>query len=281
MSAAYFYLAAISYPEIDPIAFSIGPLAVRWYGIAYVVGIMLGWYYGRRLVSNPSLWAGGKSPISLQQIDDFIFYAAIGIVVGGRLGYVFFYEPEHFLQNPAWLFAINQGGMSFHGGFLGTAAAMILFAWRNRLPIWSLFDIVSAVVPVGLFFGRVANFINGELWGRVTDVPWAMIFPAGGPSTRHPNQLYEASLEGIVLLLVLMALVYPGKALSKPGLVTGAFVTGYGLFRIFIEFFREPDQQLGYLYGGWLTMGMVLSLPMVAAGIWAIYRAVKIAGVKQ
>jgi phosphatidylglycerol:prolipoprotein diacylglycerol transferase len=163
--------------------------------------------------------------------------------------------------------------MSFHGGFAGTTIAMILFARRNGIPVWSLFDIVAAVVPIGLFFGRVANFINAELWGRLSSAPWAVIFPTGGPFARHPSQLYEAALEGLVLLTVLAVMIYYRHALKTPGLVCGIFVTGYGLARIFVEFFREPDAQLGYLLGGWLTMGMLLSIPMLLLGIWAMWRA--------
>lgn len=277
MEAVLSTFAAIAYPEINPIAFSIGPLDVRWYGLAYVAGILIGWYYARKLASRPGLWANNKSPITLEQLDDFVFYAAIGIVVGGRVGYVMFYEPDRFLQNPLWLFAVNQGGMSFHGGFLGTTIAMIWFARKHAIPLWSLFDIIAAQAPIGLFFGRIANFINGELWGRITDVPWAMIFPTGGPFTRHPNQLYEAGLEGITLFIILATCIFGGKFLKRPGLLTGVFVSGYASFRIFIEFFREPDQQLGFLYGGWLTMGMVLSLPMLLAGLWAAIRALRAA----
>ncbi len=275
MDAALNTLAAIAYPDINPIAFSIGPLAVRWYGLAYVAGILIGWFYARKIAANTGLWAAGRPPITLQQLDDFVFYAAIGIVVGGRLGYVLFYEPGRFMENPLWLFAVNEGGMSFHGGFAGTTIAMILFARKHSISIWSLFDIISAQAPIGLFFGRMANFINGELWGRITDVPWAMSFPSGGPFTRHPNQLYEAALEGVLLFLILAVSVFGGKFLKKPGLVTGIFVSCYAIFRIFIEFFREPDQQLGFLYGGWLTMGMLLSLPMLLAGLWAMFRARK------
>ncbi len=277
MDAALNTLAAITYPEISPIAFSLGPLAVRWYGLAYVAGILLGWFYARRLAARNELWAGNNSPISQQQLDDFVFYAAIGIVAGGRIGYVIFYEPDRFIQNPLWLFAVNQGGMSFHGGFLGTTIAMLLFARRHKIAIWSLFDIIAAQAPIGFFFVRLTNFINGELWGRISDVPWAMVFPTGGPFTRHPSQLYEAGLEGITLFIILATCIFFGKFLKKPGFVTGVFVTGYASFRIFIEFFREPDQQLGFLFGGWLTMGMLLSLPMLAAGLWALVRAHKAA----
>ncbi|MBB3309205.1 phosphatidylglycerol:prolipoprotein diacylglycerol transferase [Rhizobium sp. BK196] len=267
-------LAIMPFPNIDPIAFSIGPLAIHWYGLAYVAGILLGWAYARRIAANDALWPDNTSPISRAQLDDFVVWAALGIVLGGRIGYILFYDLGAIIENPIRAVQIWNGGMSFHGGLTGTTIAMILFARRNRIPVWNLFDIVATVVPCGLFFGRIANFINGELWGRLTDVPWAVVFPTGGPFARHPSQLYEAGLEGIVLLLVLAALVYGAKALKSPGLITGVFIFGYALSRIFVEYFREPDKQLGYLLGtNWLTMGMVLSSPMILLGLWAIFRA--------
>ncbi|MDD1498491.1 prolipoprotein diacylglyceryl transferase [Agrobacterium sp. CNPSo 3708] len=261
------------FPNIDPIAFSIGPISIHWYGIAYVVGILLGWYYARKLSMTDRLWPGDKSPVTPVHLDDFIIWAAAGIVLGGRIGYVLFYDLPAVMANPVRAFEIWNGGMSFHGGLLGTTIAMILFARRNAIPVWSMFDIIAAVAPVGLFFGRIANFINGELWGRLTDVPWAVVFPTGGPFARHPSQLYEAGLEGIVLLIILSVLIWAFKALKTPGTATGTFVAGYALSRIFVEFFREPDAQIGYLAGNWLTMGMVLSAPMFALGVWAILRA--------
>jgi phosphatidylglycerol:prolipoprotein diacylglycerol transferase len=264
--------AIMPYPEIDPIAFSVGPVDVHWYGIAYVVGIMLGWFYARRLIETPRLWAG-EAPKSRVQLDDFIDWAAVGIILGGRIGYILFYDFPNVAAEPLRAIQIWNGGMSFHGGFAGTTLAMLLFARRHRIPVWSLFDIVAAVVPIGLFFGRIANFVNGELWGRLSDAPWAVVFPQAGPFARHPSQLYEAGLEGIALLAVLALAIWRFGALKRPGLVTGLFVCGYALSRITVEFFREPDAQLGYLYGGWLTMGMLLSLPMLAVGVWAIVRA--------
>lgn len=266
-------LALLAYPEIDPVLFSIGPLSVRWYGLAYVVGILLGWQYGRRIVVRDRLWPHDRSPISLAAFDDFLIWAAIGIVAGGRIGYVFFYDFAQVAANPVRALEIWNGGMSFHGGFLGVLVAMVLFARSRAIPLFSLFDAVCAVVPIGLFFGRIANFINGELWGRTTDVAWAMVFPTGGPVPRHPSQLYEAALEGLGLLLLCAWLIFARKRLKTPGFVAGAFVAGYGACRIFVEFFREPDPQLGYLLGGWLTMGMLLSLPMVAVGLWAMATA--------
>ncbi|MGV2101858.1 prolipoprotein diacylglyceryl transferase [Rhizobium sp. 21-4511-3d] len=274
MPTAANLMAIMPFPDIDPIAFSIGPLAVHWYGLAYVVGIMLGWFYARRLAGNDSLWPANASPITKTQLDDFVVWAALGIVLGGRIGYILFYDMPAVIESPIRAIQIWNGGMSFHGGITGTTLAMILFARKNNIPIWSLFDIVAGVVPIGLFFGRIANFINGELWGRLADVPWAVVFPSGGPFARHPSQLYEAGLEGIVLLSVLALLIYGFRALKSPGLISGVFVCGYALSRIFVEFFREPDAQLGYLLGtGWLTMGMVLSFPMILLGLWAIVRA--------
>ncbi len=264
--------AIMPYPKIDPVAFSIGPVAIHWYGIAYVAGIMLGWLYARRLLATPRLWAGAP-PMTREALDDFLVWAAAGIILGGRIGYILFYDFDAVLANPLRAVQIWNGGMSFHGGFAGTAIAMYIFARRNGIALWSLFDIVAAVVPIGLLFGRIANFVNGELWGRLSDAPWAVIFPEAGPFARHPSQLYEAGLEGIVLLVLLALAIYRFGALKRPGLVTGLFVSGYALSRITVEFFREPDAQLGYLAGGWLTMGMLLSLPMFAIGVWAIVRA--------
>ena len=266
-------LAIMPFPEIDPVAFSLGPIAVHWYGLAYVAGILLGWLYARRLVSNPALWADGKPAVSVAQLDDFLVWAAAGIILGGRIGYVLFYDFASVAAEPIRLIQIWNGGMSFHGGLAGTIVAMILFARRNGIAVWSLFDVVATVVPFGLLFGRIANFVNGELWGRLSDAPWAVVFPEAGPFARHPSQLYEAALEGIMLLALLAIAVYRFGALKRPGLVSGLFVCGYAASRIFVEFFREPDPQLGYLFGGWLTMGMVLSVPMFLIGIWAILRA--------
>ncbi|MCQ1810461.1 prolipoprotein diacylglyceryl transferase [Neorhizobium galegae] len=274
MYEALHLFALMPFPNIDPVAFSIGPLAVHWYGLAYVAGIMLGWFYARRLAANGSLWKDGQSPITAVQLDDFLVWVAAGIVLGGRIGYILFYDMGAVAANPIRAIEIWNGGMSFHGGFIGATIAMIIFARRNAIPVWSMFDTVAAVVPFGLFFGRIANFINGELWGRLSSAPWAVVFPTGGPFSRHPSQLYEAGLEGIVLVLVLALLIFRFKALKVPGTIAGTFVVGYALCRIFVEFFREPDAQLGYLLGtNWLTMGMVLSLPMIAAGVWAILRA--------
>ncbi len=263
--------SALAFPNIDPVIFSIGPLAVHWYGLGYVVGIMFAWWYGKKLLRSHRLWAHNQPPMAPEALDDFVIWAALGVVLGGRIGYVLFYNFSYYISNPIAIPAVWDGGMSFHGGILGTTIAMILFARSRGIRVWSMFDVVAAGVPVGLGVVRVANFINSELWGRVSDAPWAVYFPNGGPLPRHPSQLYEAFLEGFVLFFVLFLLVWVGRKLKKPGFIAGAFVTGYGLSRI--EFFREPDAQLGYLVGGWLTMGMVLSVPMVLIGLWAMWRA--------
>ena len=256
----------MAFPVFDPIAVAIGPLAIRWYALAYIGGIVLGWVYARSLIKNDHLWSG-PAPITLPQMDDFILWVTVGIILGGRTGYVLFYNLPFFIAHPAEIFELWKGGMSFHGGFLGCVAAVILFARSNSIPILSLGDITTAVAPIGLFLGRLANFINSELWGRPADssVPWAMVFPNGGPLPRHPSQLYEAGLEGIVLFMILAVMIRLG-ALKRPGLILGSFIALYGLARITGECFREPDPQLGFLWGG-LTMGMLLSVPMVIAGV--------------
>ena len=266
-------LAALPFPNIDPVIVRIGPLAVHWYGVGYIVGILFAWWYARKLVAADRLWAGGKSPIRQQDIDDFLVWAAVGVVLGGRIGYILFYDFARYIQNPADIFAIWQGGMSFHGGFAGTTIAMVLFARSRGYSVLSMFDVIAAGTPVGLGLVRAANFINSELWGRITNVPWAVEFPNGGPFNRHPSQLYEALLEGVVLFAILAILVWGVRKLTTPGFVAGAFVAGYGAARIFVEFFREPDAQLGYLAGNWLTMGMILSLPMVLIGLYLMWRA--------
>ncbi len=263
---------AIAFPTFDPVAISLGPIAIRWYALAYIGGIVLGWIYARALIRNEKLW-GGPAPISLAQMDDFILWVTLGIIVGGRTGYVLFYNLPFFMQNPAAIFKLWEGGMSFHGGFLGGAVAVMWFARSNGIPILSLGDVVTAVGPIGLFLGRLANFINSELWGRVADpsLPWGVVFPNGGPAPRHPSQLYEAFLEGILLFTILAVMIRMG-ALKRPGLILGSFIALYAAGRITGEMFREPDPQLGFLWGG-LTMGMLLSLPMIVAGIILIVRA--------
>jgi phosphatidylglycerol:prolipoprotein diacylglycerol transferase len=264
---------AITFPAIDPVAISIGPLAIRWYALAYISGIVIGWIYARALIKNANLW-DGPAPIAPLQLDDFILWVTIGIILGGRTGYVLFYNPAVFIQHPIAILKLWEGGMSFHGGFLGCVAAVMLFALKNKISILSLGDITTAVAPIGIFLGRLANFIKGELWGREADasVPWRMVFPDDALQLfRHPSQLYEAALEGILLFAVLAVMVRMG-ALKRPGLILGSFIAIYGLARITGEFFREPDPQLGFLWGG-LTMGMLLSVPMIIAGATLIMMA--------
>ena len=258
-------IAALSFPQIDPIAISLGPFAIRWYALAYIGGLLIAWWYCRWLATRPPRDVGSEA------FDDFLLWATLGIVLGGRLGYVLFYKPGFYLANPLEIFMVWQGGMSFHGGLLGVAVAEVVFARRRGIPLFALTDIVACAAPIGLFLGRIANFVNGELFGRPSEAPWAMIFPHGGPLARHPSQLYEAGLEGILLFLALYILVRL-RALEVSGLLTGAFLIGYALARMAAELFREPDAHLGFLPGG-VTMGQVLSLPMALAGlglvIWA------------
>jgi len=259
----------VAFPVFNPVAIALGPIVIRWYALAYIGGIVLGWIYARALIKNQKLW-NGSSPITLAQMDDFVLWVTIGIIVGGRTGYVLFYNPFFFLQHPAEIFELWKGGMSFHGGFLGCVAAVMLFALKNNISILSLGDITTAVGPIGLFLGRIANFINSELWGKVTNVPWG--FKVNG-EVRHASQLYEAGLEGLLLFSVLWW--YTSK--PRPRLApSGVFMLGYGLSRTLVEFVRVPDEHIGYLAGGWVTEGQLLSLPMIILGLaflaWA-YRA--------
>lgn len=258
---------AIAFPNIDPVLFQIGPFAVRWYSLGYIIGILAAWYLGKRMVQNPKLW-DGRAPVSVADLDDFILWATLGIVLGGRIGYVLFYDLGSFLANPASIFAVWQGGMSFHGGLIGTTLAMLFFARSRGIDPWRMFDLIGALAPIGIGLVRVANFINGELWGRPSDAPWSMVFPADPLQvTRHPSQLYEAFLEGLVLYFILRIATHRALMLKYPRFVTGLFVGGYGAARTFVEFFREPDPQIGFLFGGWLTMGMLLSIPMIVLGL--------------
>src|SRR5499425_1276285 len=254
----------LPFPAIDPVLIQIGPFALRWYALAYITGILLGWMYARAIVRSEQFW-GGKAPMTVTDFDDFVLWVTLGVILGGRIGYVLFYNPAHFAANPAEIVQLWKGGMSFHGGFLGVVLATILFARSRGIPFLSLADVTCAVYPVGHFLGRLANFIKPELWGRPTDVPWAIVFPNGGPLPRHPSQLYEAALEGLLLFVVLTALIRAG-ALKRPGFILGAFSFGYAVARTIGEHFREPDPQLGFLWGGF-TMGTLLSLPLMLAGI--------------
>ncbi|HEY7384324.1 MAG TPA: prolipoprotein diacylglyceryl transferase [Beijerinckiaceae bacterium] len=274
-------LTALTFPDIDPVAIAIGPFAIRWYALAYIAGLVGGWYYARRLVQKEHLWTGLRRPTPTD-VDDLIVWVALGVVLGGRIGYVLFYDFESYLSDPLEMVAIWRGGMSFHGGFLGSILALILFARARRLNALSMLDLAAVVTPIGLFFGRIANFVNGELWGRpAPDFPYAFVFPHAGPLPRHPSQLYEAFGEGLVLFVV-MALAARRFGFRRPGLLGGIFVFGYALARIVCEFFREPDAQLGFLFGasvealgGGVTMGMLLSIPMALVGAVAIWLAAR------
>jgi phosphatidylglycerol---prolipoprotein diacylglyceryl transferase len=274
-------LLAIPFPTIDPIAIAVGPFAIRWYALAYVAGLLGGWFYARRLARQDALWGSLKRPTA-NDIDDMIVWVALGVVLGGRAGYVLFYNLESYLADPSEIFAIWHGGMSFHGGFAGAVLALLLFARSRGLSGLALLDLASVVTPIGLFFGRIANFINGELWGRpAPDLPFGVVFPHGGPVPRHPSQLYEAATEGLLLFIV-MAIAARRFGFRRPGLLGGIFVLGYAIARIVCEFFREPDAQLGFLFGssvqalgGGITMGMLLSLPMALVGLVAIWLALR------
>ena len=261
-------ILVLPYPYIDPVALELGPLLIRWYSLAYITGLVLGWRYCLALVKRP------PAGIAPEKIDDFLVWATLAVILGGRLGYTLFYKPGFYLSNPEEIFLVWKGGMSFHGGFLGLIVAIALFCRRHAIPFLRLGDFVCAAAPIGLFFGRLANFINGELYGRVADVSWAVVFPRGGPYPRHPSQLYEAALEGPVLLVLLYALIRGMGALERPGLVSGVFAVGYGLSRMAVEFFRQPDAHLGYLFVG-ATMGQLLSLPILLFGLWLILKALR------
>ena len=259
-------MLVLTFPVIDPVAIAFGPLAIRWYSLAYIVGLISGWRFMMHLAGRP------PGLVARQDCDDFMIWATLGVILGGRLGYAIFYQPLYFLYNPVEILAVWRGGMSFHGGILGVMFAVILFTRKRGIPSLAFCDIVCTVAPVGLFLGRIANFINGELIGRIADVPWAMVFPRGGPDPRHPSQLYEATLEGLVLFAVLLFLVYRARAMERPGILSGTFLIGYALARGAVEFVREPDAQLGFLIGG-ATMGQLLSLPLALGGIYLIWRA--------
>jgi phosphatidylglycerol---prolipoprotein diacylglyceryl transferase len=260
----------IPYPAIDPVLVSAGPFAIRWYALAYIVALVLGWRY---CVALARRWEAAGTPVaSAKLIDDFLVWATIGVVLGGRIGYVLFYNGGYYLDHPAQALELWHGGMSFHGGAAGVVVAIVLFCLQRGLSPLRFADVIVCAVPVGLFLGRLANFINGELWGRPSDAPWAMIFPTGGPVPRHPSQLYEAALEGIVLFLILFFLQRSPVVRARAGTLGGVFLIGYGAFRIVVEFFREPDAQLGFLVGG-ATMGQLLSVPLILAGLFLIWFA--------
>jgi phosphatidylglycerol:prolipoprotein diacylglycerol transferase len=243
----------LNFPQIDPVAVAIGPLKIHWYGLMYIIGIAAAWWLARRRAIG----------MTAEQVDDLVFYVALGLVLGGRVGYVLFYNLSAFLHEPLLLFRVWEGGMSFHGGLLGALAGAWWCGRRHGLGLFVLTDLTAPLAPLGLFAGRIGNFINGELWGRTTDLPWGMVFPDAGPLPRHPSQLYEALLEGALLFIVLNLFIRKPRPRMAP---SGLFLLGYGVCRLTVEFVREPDAHIGYLAGGWLTMGMSLTLPMIAAG---------------
>ena len=259
------FTAAISYPAIDPVLIELGPLVIRWYSLAYIVGLILGWRYIIWLISLP------EPPLSRQDADDFLVWATLGVIFGGRIGYTLFYRPEYYLLHPLDILFVWKGGMSFHGGLLGMAVMIFWFSHRRGLNAIGVGDYVACAAPIGLFFGRIANFINGELYGRPSNSPWAMVFPAGGPIARHPSQIYEALLEGILLFGILVAFSLRRSIRIRRDSLLGIFLLGYGLTRTIAEFFREPDLHIGLILGG-ATIGQVLSLPLIVFGSYLLIR---------
>lgn len=255
----------LEYPVIDPVALQIGPVLIRWYSLAYIVGIVGGWLLIGRMNKRSAV-------LKKEQYDALMTYGILGIILGGRLGYVLFYNLPHFIQHPSEILMVWQGGMSFHGGMLGTIFAILLFSRIHKVEFFKLMDMMAAVAPIGILLGRLANFVNGELFGRVTDSPFGMVFPHGGPEPRYPSQLFEAATEGLLLFIVLTVLFWVCNSWKKPGLICGAFLLVYGLGRIFSEHFREPDVQIGYFAGG-ITMGQILSIPMIIYGLYLIFNA--------
>jgi phosphatidylglycerol---prolipoprotein diacylglyceryl transferase len=261
-------IPVLLFPQFDPVIVQLGPLSIRWYALAYIASLVIGWRMVRWLVRLPPVVA---TPL---QVDDFLTWATLGVVFGGRLGYVLFYQPATYLQHPAMILAVWEGGMSFHGGMLGVTIALIVFCYRNAIPLLGFADRIAVVAPIGLGLGRIANFINGELWGRAAPdwLPWVMIFPHAGMQPRHPSQLYQAVLEGLLLFVVMFVLSRRQSLRARFGTLTGVFLSGYAIARIIGEFFREPDAFLGFLAFG-TTMGQILSIPMLLAGLWLIIRA--------
>jgi phosphatidylglycerol:prolipoprotein diacylglycerol transferase len=264
----------VPFPHIDPVLVHIGPFAIRWYALAYIATILLGWRYVVGMVRNQKLWTHRAPPADALQIDDLILWLTLGVIVGGRLGYILFYSTSTIWTNPIGILKTWEGGMSFHGGALGVVIAGLLFTRAKKLDALRLGDLIVAAEPIGGFLVRIANFINGELWGRPTTVPWAMVFPDAGPLPRHPSQLYEAALEGLLLFAVLRWGTHGAKLLNRRGVVLGMFLTGYGLIRIALENVRQPDAQMPIFPFG-LTMGMMLSIPMLLAGLFLIWRGMR------
>ena len=262
------------FPNFDPVLVHLGPFAIRWYALAYVAGILLGWRYCVALVKNERLWGGQTPTLNPLQIDDLVLWITLGVILGGRLGYILFYSTSLIWTDPVEILKVWHGGMSFHGGLIGVTIALIGFALKNGIAPFRLSDLVAPCVPIGLFFGRIANFINGELWGRPTTVPWGIIFPNAGPEPRHPSQLYEATLEGLVLFIILRIATHRLKWLQRKGALTGLFLLCYALSRIALENVREPDRFMPHFPLG-LTMGMMLSIPMALFGLWLLWRGLR------
>ncbi|MBR2537420.1 MAG: prolipoprotein diacylglyceryl transferase [Hyphomicrobium sp.] len=265
-------LAALTFPNIDPEAFSIGPVSIKWYGLAYMGGLVLGWLYVRRLLSTPHLWRNNTPPLTIDRVDDLLLYMTLAIIVGGRLGQVLLYEPGYYFSNPAEILKTWRGGMSFHGALIGSAIAILIFARQYKVSARTIMDICCAAVPFGLFFGRVANFINSEHWGRTTDAAVGVVFPNGGPEPRHPSQLYEAALEGLVMLVIMRIMTHKVLGLKQPGLVTGVWLVWYAIARSICEFFREPEP-IHALNIEPFTAGQIYSIPMLMLGIYFIVTA--------
>lgn len=267
-------LALLTYPAIDPVAIHIGPISIKWYGLAYMAGLILGWLYIRRLISTPRLWAGNHSPMTLERIDDLLLFMTIGIIVGGRLGQVLLYDPDFYFANPSEILKVWKGGMSFHGAVIACAILILIFARIYKVSERSVADLVCASAPFGLFFGRIANFVNSEHWGRVTDAWVGMVFPNGGDNPRHPSQLYEAFLEGIVMFIITRIATHYFLTLKRPGLTTGIWMIWYAIARSFSEMFREPETY-NIMNIGPFTAGQIYCIPMVILGIYLIWTAPK------
>lgn len=262
---------ALTFPDIDPVAVSLGPFQIHWYALAYVIGFIAAWRLALHIVGLDKNPDGRPNKLD---IDDYISWAIIGVLLGGRLGYVLFYNLPTYLDNPTEALKVWHGGMSFHGGVIGVALSLILFSKVKKVPFWRLADVAAAVTPIGFFLGRCANFVNGELYGRATDVAWGVVFPRGGEDPRHPSQLYEAATEGILLFIILFTLIHVKSIRERAGMVSAFFMLGYGLFRFGCEFFREPDVQLGFIIDQ-VTMGQILCVPMIVAGIVFFFMARK------
>lgn len=258
----------LTFPSIDPVIFSVGPFAIRWYAVAYIAGIVIGWWLIGILNKDPRFQ---PPAFSRTAYDDVIIWAVLSIMLGGRIGYVLFYNSAYFFEHPLEIFKVWQGGMSFHGGLIGVILGYSIFCKKYGLEFFRVSDLLAVVTPIGLFFGRIANFINGELFGRVTDSEWGIVFPHGGPQPRHPSQLYEAALEGMFLFIILYSIARFTTARAKPGTLSGIFLLGYALSRMAIEQFREPDTQVGFLFET-ITMGQLLSAPMLLFGVYLIFR---------